>query len=159
MVVEDIKSNSVEEKFCKPLDKEYADLPLLYNQFEVFMSLLTMSDEDVDEIYEKAPGLIMIIKSRLNRLSYDLDKKTQVMLSFIVETPGDAVMYVYYLAYKAKQKNKDIITFDDFVDIFPMGYFRKQQLDKAWDSQKIGGANLLDYSEASESLNQNKDDK
>ena len=158
MTVEEIQSNTVEEIFCKPLDKEYADLPLLYDQFEVFMSLLTMSDEDVDEIYTKGSGMLYLIKSRLKHLDYDLDKKTQIMLSFIVETPGDAVMYVYYLAYKAKQKNKDIITFDDFVDIFPMGYFRKKQLDEAWEAQKIDGANLLDYSEASESLNQNKDE-
>jgi len=157
MTVEDIKSNSVEEIFCKPLDKEYANLPLLYDQFEIFVSLLTMLDEDVDEIYTKGSGMLYLIKSRLKHLDYGLDKKTQIMLSFIVETPGDAIMYIYYLAYKAKQDDKDIITFDNFVDIFPMGYFTKQQLDEAWKAQKIGGANLLDYSEASESLNQNKD--
>ena len=70
-----------------------------------------------------------------------------------MDTPGDAVMYIYYLAYKAKEKNKDIITFNDFVDIFPMGYFSKKQLEEAWDAQKIGGQNLLDYPEASISLN------
>ena len=62
-------------------------------------------------------------------------------------------MYIYYLAFEAKQKSKDVITFDDFVDIFPMGYFSKKQLDDAWDAQKIGGQNLLDYPEASISLN------
>ena len=49
-----------------------------------------------------------LIKGRLESLKYTLDKKTQIILSFIVETPGDAVMYIYYLAYKAKQRNKDI---------------------------------------------------
>jgi len=34
-----------------------------------------------------------------------------------------------------------------------MGYFNKKQLDQAWDAQKIGGQNLLDYPEASISIN------
>jgi len=153
--MEDIKlqPTDVEEKFCKLLDGMSANLPLSPDQFRVFMTLLTIDDKEVEDLYEKTGGIRMIIEGRLGALNYTLDKKTQIMLSFIAETPGDAVMYVYYLAYKAKDKNKDIITFDDFVDIFPMGYFTKKQLDDAWDAQKIGGQNLLDYPEASMSLN------
>ena len=40
-----------------------------------------MSDEDVDEIYTKGVGMLYLIKGRLKHLSYDLDKKTQIMLS------------------------------------------------------------------------------
>ncbi len=153
--MEDIKlqPTDVEEKFCKLLDEMGANLPLSPDQFTVFLTLLSIEDKEVEDLYEKTGGIRMIIEGRLGALKYTLDKKTQIMLSFIAQTPGDAVMYVYYLAYKAKQRNKDIITFDDFVDIFPMGYFSKSQLDKAWDAQKRKGQNLLDYPEASISLN------
>jgi len=153
--MEDIKlqPTDVEEKFCKLLDKMSANVPLSPDQFGLFITLLSIEDKEVDELYEKIPPMGHLIKGRLESLKYTLDKKTQIILSFIVDTPGDAVMYIYYLAYKAKEKNKDIITFNDFVDIFPMGYFSKKQLEEAWDAQKIGGQNLLDYPEASISLN------
>jgi len=148
-----IDPNAVEEKFCKLLDKMGANVPLSPDQFGLFITLLSIEDKEIEELYEKIPPMGHLIKGRLESLKYTLDKKTQIILSFIVDTPGDAVMYIYYLAYKAKQRNKDIITFDDFVDIFPMGYFSKKQLVKAWDAQKIEGQNLLDYPEASISLN------
>ena len=148
-----LQPTDVEEKFCKFLDKMDATVPLNGDQFGIFMTLLSIEDREVEELYEKIPPIGYIIKGRLESLKYTLDKKTQLMLSFIVNTPGDAVLYIYYIAYKAKEKNKDIITFDDFVDIFPMGYFSKKQLDEAWEVQKIEGQNLLDYPEASISLN------
>jgi hypothetical protein len=148
-----LQPTDVEEKFCKILDKMDANIPLSPDQFGLFITLLSIEDRELEELYEKIPPMGHLIKGRLESLKYTLDKKTQIILSFIVDTPGDAVMYIYYLAYKAKQRNKDIITFDDFVDIFPMGYFSKSQLDKAWDAQKRKGQNLLDYPEASISLN------
>jgi hypothetical protein len=148
-----LQPTDVEEKFCKLLDKMDANIPLSPDQFGLFITLLSIEDRELEELYEKIPPMGHLIKGRLESLKYTLDKKTQIILSFIVDTPGDAVMYIYYLAYKAKQRDKDIITFDDFVDIFPMGYFSKSQLDKAWDAQKRKGQNLLDYPEASISLN------
>jgi len=148
-----LQPTDVEEKFCKILDKMDANIPLSPDQFGLFITLLSIEDRELEELYEKIPPMGHLIKGRLESLKYTLDKKTQIILSFIVDTPGDAVMYIYYLAYKAKQRDKDIITFDDFVDIFPMGYFSKSQLDKAWDAQKRKGQNLLDYPEASISLN------
>jgi len=151
-----LQPTDVEEKFCKLLDEMYPSIPLNQDQFMIFMVLMDIKEDDdrLDKLYTASgnPRLQMII-GRLKSLDYTLDEKTQIMLSFIAQTPGDIVMYIYYLAYKAKQKNKDIITFDDFVDIFPMGYFSKKQLDEAWDAQKIEGQNLLDYAEASISLN------
>tara|TARA_R110000824_G_scaffold312441_4_gene499493 strand:- start:982 stop:1449 length:468 start_codon:yes stop_codon:yes gene_type:complete len=148
------KSNAVEEQFCKLLDEMDPVVPLDMDQFKVFMGLLTMEEKEINEIYEKGSGMLALIKGRLESLSYKMDPKTQLMLSFICHTPGDAVMYIYYLAYKAKEIKKEFIDFDDFVNIFPMGYFSKSQLDKAWVAQKIGGSNLLDDSDASLSLNE-----
>ena len=149
-----IKPNAIEEQFCKLLDEMDPVVPLDVDQFKVFIGLLTMEEKEINEIYEKGGGMLALIKGRLESLSYNLDLKTQIILSFICHTPGDAVMYIYYLAYKAKEIKKDFIDFDDFVNIFPMGYFSKPQLDQAWESQKIGGSNLLDDSSASSSLNE-----
>ena len=149
-----IEPNAVEEKFCKLLDGMRPNVPLNRDQFLIFMVLLDIEKDKLDELYNSDGNpMLQLIRGRLEALPYTLDEKTQIMLSFITNTPGDAVMYIYYLAYKAKQRNKDIITFDDFVDIFPMGYFSKKQLNEAWDAQKIEGQNLLDYPEASISLN------
>lgn len=148
-----IKPTEVEEQFCKLLDEMDPVVPLDVDQFQVFMGLLTMEEKEINEIYEKGSGMLALIKGRLESLSYTLDPKTQLMLSFICHTPGDAVMYIYYLAYKAKEINKKMLDFDDFINIFPMGYYSKPQLDKAWEAQKRGGHNLLDDPEASISLN------
>ena len=83
------------------------------------------------------------------------------MISVLCETPGEAVMYVYYLLYKAKQLGlKNGITFNDLGEkIFPFGFFTKKTLDFYWDEQKVkkntessGSDNLLDYKTASMSL-------
>jgi hypothetical protein len=149
-----IEPNAVEEKFCKILDGMRPDIPLNRDQFQIFIILMDIDKDKLEELYNSNGNpMLQLIRGRLEALTYDIDKKTQIMLSFITHTPGDAVMYIYYLAYKAKQRNKDIITFDDFIVIFPMGYFSKKQLDEAWDAQKIEGQNLLDYPEASISLN------
>ena len=154
MTEKTLEPTAVEEKFCKLLEGMNPTTPLNVDQFKIFIALLTIDKEKLNELYnaDGNPSL-QLIKGRLESLHYTLDEKTQIMLSFIAQTPGDIVMYIYYLAYKAKQKNKNVITFDDFVDIFPMGYFSKTQLDEAWDAQKIKGQNLLDYPEASISLN------
>ena len=96
-----IKSTTVEDQFCKLLDEMDPVTPLDVDQFKVFMGLLTMEDKEIMEIYEKGSGMLALIKGRLEYLSYTLDPRTQIMLSFICKTPGDAVMYIYYLAYNA----------------------------------------------------------
>ena len=149
-----IKPTTVEDQFCKLLDEMDPTTPLNVDQFKVFMALLTMDEKEINEMYEKSMGMVALIKGRLESLTYNLDHKTQIMLSFICTTPGDAVMYIYYLASKAKEIKKEFIDFDDFINIFPMGYYSKTQLDKAWDAQKIGGSNLLDDPTASLSLNE-----
>ena len=80
---EKINPTDVEEKFCKHLDEIDPVTPLDIDQFKVFMGMLSMGEVEINEVYEKNRGIGDIIKGRLESLSYTLDKKTQIMLSFI----------------------------------------------------------------------------
>jgi hypothetical protein len=120
-------------------------------------------DEMYDEIY-KASYLVKILVDRAEYVGLKIDKKTSIMLGILCKSPGQAVMYVYYLMYKAKNLKKEEITFDTLCqDIFPLGFFTEETLNYYWDEQKVkkdpsrsGSDNLLDYSEAAKSLIQMK---
>ena len=71
MKKDNFKPTDVEEKFCKHLDNLDPVTPLDLQQFNIFMGLLTMSEEEINEVYEKNRGMGEIIKGRLNNLSYN----------------------------------------------------------------------------------------
>jgi hypothetical protein len=103
--------------------------------------------------------LLAVFESRLNHIGCKIDKASRLLLSLSCSTPGAAVMYTYYIAYKMKQEGIDELSLDRLcVDIFPVGFFSEDSLHEYWDKQKVnpgknpGGDNLLDYSKASESL-------
>ena len=47
-----LQPNDVEEKFCKLLDKMGATVPLSPDQFGLFITLLSIEDREVEELYE-----------------------------------------------------------------------------------------------------------
>jgi hypothetical protein len=80
-------------------------------------------------------------------------------MSLSFSTPGDAVMYTYYIAYKMKELGISDLSIEQLcVNVFPFGFFSEDSLHEYWDKQKVnpgknpGGDNLLDYPKASESL-------
>lgn len=157
------QENSVEIYFCKPLDEKGDKRQLTEDESRIFMILMMISDDEVSKMYEeiqKASFISKIITSRAEYAGLKMDKKTAIMLSIICQTPGEAVMYVYYLLYKAKQLGVKEIDFETLgKSIFPWGFFSEETLNLFWDEQKIkkkntdpGTDNLLDYSNASSSL-------
>ena len=89
-----------------------------------------------------------------------MNKKTMIMISCICSSPGEAVMYVYYLLYKTKKLGLKELSFEKMsMEIFPFGFFANDTLSYYWDTQKLnrdvkdrGSDNLLDYPDAMESL-------
>jgi hypothetical protein len=156
-------SNSVEILFCQELEKTGKINPLGEEMMKILITLVTRKDS-IDEIYndvKKKTALIAILEDRLGTMNRELDKGAALFIGLSCETPGDSVMYAYYLAHKMKQNGiGKILELEKLcMDIFPNGLFEKESLDEIWDKQKVsrgegvsGSDNLLDYRKASESL-------
>ena len=154
--------DSVEMIFCKPLDENGIRKGLDQQQMEILITLLQLPQDKIDEMYDDIKSkhwLLAIFESRLNHIGCKIDKASRLLLSLSCSSPGDLVMYTYYIAYKMKQEGIDELSLDRLcVDIFPVGFFSEDSLHEYWDKQKVnpekntGGDNLLDYPKASESL-------
>jgi len=155
--------NSIETIFCEGLKKE-VKIPLTDEQMKMLLNLIVMDEKDAQKLYDelcKSFYLTKILEDRLKSTGRELDKAALAFVSLCCTTPGEAVMYAYYIASQMKSKGLaqkiDLQTL--CMEIFPIGIFSKESLEKAWDAQKVererGSDNLLDYSKASESLNYN----
>lgn len=104
--------------------------------------------------------LVAIFLGRLNKMTtLKISVECIIFMSLILETPGQSVMYAYYLMKKLPENtfiDSDVL----FRDIFPWGFISTEDLNKFWDIQKVKadddvskltcvGAhdNLLDYVE------------
>lgn len=158
------KEDSIENLFCKVLEKENKIEAMQAHQSEMMIALITTKeDSDIESMYKELNKMIFFLpvtKARMENLGYTIDRKTEMMIAIVSETVGTAVMYAYYLSYKAKMLGLKKITFKDLCEkIFPFGFFSRKAMDNIWDAQKVnrgdnqmGSDNLLDYAEASRSL-------
>lgn len=154
--------DSVEMVFCKPLDENGVRKELDEQQIKILITLLHLSPDKIDEMYDDIKSkhwILGILAGRLDHIDCKLDKASRLLISLSCSIPGAAVMYTYYIAYKMKQEGIDELSLDRLcVDIFPAGFFSEDSLHEYWDKQKVnsgknlGGDNLLDYPKASESL-------
>lgn len=151
--------NAVESIFCEKMGSGKIE-PLSEDMTKILVTLI-MSDL-IDEIHKDVASKtihLKILEDRLKSMGKDIGKAAAVFVSLACETPGEAVMYSYYISYKMKQLglgnsiDLDILC----TDIFPRGLFTRETLDEVWDLQKVkrktGSDNLLDYFSASKSLN------
>jgi hypothetical protein len=154
--------DSVEMIFCKPLDEDGVRKGLDETQQQIIIKLLQFSQSEIDEMYDDIKsqhGILSILEGRLVSINCKIDKASRILISLSCSTPGEAVMYTYYIAYMMKKKNISDLSLDRlFIDVFHAGFFSAESLYEYWSKQKVnqgkiqGGDNLLDYSKASESL-------
>ena len=154
--------DSIEKLFCKPLDEEGEKIGLNDTQIQIITLAMVSPKSKTAEMFEKMKGeysILSILENRLKSIRCEVDKGVMMLMAFCCKSPGEAVMYTYYIAYKMKQqgiKKLDIETL--CLEVFPKGFFSAETLEKYWYSQKVdnrgkkGGDNLLDYAKASESL-------
>ena len=136
-----------------PLDKETMSL---------LVSLIMTPGEDekmksvISDVF-----ILKIIQKRIEVcMSYTMDDRSMIFLGYVAESPGMAIMYLYYLARWAKNNDCKRITLEIMCErIFPWGCPSKEDLHKVWDEQKVhreigqsGTDNLLDYPKAALSL-------
>lgn len=155
------KPDSIEKLFCEkfeklkshPLDEETAKFLMILG----FSSKTLLSDIANVEV----PFLCQLISKRI-LVSFDYtieDDRAIVILSQVAQTPGKAVMYLWYLQYYCKKNNiKSIDLTILCTRIFPNGFPSNEDLSELWKSQKINKSrkedsdNLLDYQSAGESI-------
>lgn len=153
---------AVEVIVCKPIDR----LNKSYND-EDLKKLCTVFAADVkNEMKEELKDFIdknflpQVIKKRIAAcVKYIMDDKGICLLSYVAQSPGNAVMLIYYLAYWGRVHNKKEINFYTMcMDIFPTGFPSQEDLTVIWDKQKVktggmhGSDNLVDYVGAAKSL-------
>jgi len=154
--------DSVEMIFCKPLDEDGVRKGLDETQQQIIIKLLQLSQSEIDEMYDDIKsqyGILSILEGRLDSINCKIDKASRILISLSCSSPGEAVMYTYYIAYMMKKKDLSDLSLDRlFIDVFHVGFFSVESLYEYWSKQKVnqgkiqGGDNLLDYSKASESL-------
>jgi hypothetical protein len=154
--------DSIEMLFCKPLSENGKIEKATENQMKIILFAMTSTPREIDEVYESIKNeymILPILADRLKNLGCIVDKASQILISMSCQTPGEAVMYSFYLAYKAKELGLDSLTIEKIcTDIFPTGFFTRETLKDHWDIQKVktdnreGSDNLLDYKQASLSI-------
>lgn len=122
--------------------------------FNILMSddpNLTCDIDEIDkstEVYETMKPLInafqaQVFLKRLKALTtLKMSLGALIILMFHMESAGNAVMYAWYLQYKLPENT--LITVDTFADVFPFGFFSKEQLNTIWNAQKDSNGNIID---------------
>lgn len=129
------------------------------NNFDIPLNELSKDSEEYQHfkpIIESFFAQIFI--KRLEYLtSLKISLGALIILSYHMDNPARAVMYLYYL--HLKYKTNATITCSNLCEVFPNGFFSDKQLDIIWDGQKaieserkgytcIGAPdNMLDYVE------------
>lgn len=154
--------DSIENLFCKPLDEGGERIGLDDIQIQIITLAMVSSREKTNYMYEKLKGenyLSLILEDRLKSIDCKTDNGVKILITYSCKSPGEVVMYTYYLVYKMKELGIESLDMETLcLKIFPKGFFSSETLEKYWYLQKVdnrgkkGGDNLLDYNKAAESL-------
>lgn len=158
--------DAIERLFCVPFS-ELRQWPMDEETSKLF---LTVHLDSLDgggliakwKTNEEAWFIPAIIQGRGKWLGIDICDHAAAILSLMCDTPGTAVMYAHYVAYKAKLAGvKEIDTEFISTSPFPMGFPSDKDMHELWNAQKVectderkGSDNLLDYSSANVSISQ-----
>jgi hypothetical protein len=151
---------AVEKHFCQKMATENP-VPLSEEITKLLFTLFMAESQDIEKFYQEAvkqTPMIRILEDRVSLTGRALEKDAALFTGLCCQTPGEAVMYAYFISYQMKNagmgKNLDLRALCE--NVFPMGMLSRDALERVWDSQKVkrtsGSDNLLDYQEASKSL-------
>lgn len=98
--------------------------------------------------HAKGDGAMSVLFSRLAQTGESYDLAVCAFLGAIAQTFGEAVLYAYMLARAQWDLGRtvDMATFG--LEVTGMGLPSEETMRKAWEQQKIGGANWLDTPDA-----------
>lgn len=152
-------STIIEREVCKKmhsLTREPADDELMGTLIRLYFT------EGLKIPDKEKPFLFQIIEKRLQHcftIKIE-DHRLILFLCVLAESPGSAIMYLWYLQYWCFINEVKELNLELFCEkIFPMGFFTKSDLSKIWDLQKVsitrdehGSDNLVDYASAGMSI-------
>lgn len=148
-----LSPDAIENIVCKPMEK-LKRFPMDQDTTGVFVQLCLMPKEFSIPEKEK-PFLYSVIEKRIEHCYTFTIKDARLILAIAMlsETPGSAVLYLWYLQYWCKQNDVKELSLDQFCsDVFPFGFPSKDDLHTIWNSQKIAGKdqsyNLVDRSQS-----------
>lgn len=138
----------------KKWSKGFLDLPtepMSRGLSGVFIQCSMAESQNLPAIPEVAKTFqYQVIEKRSEAVGLKMTDALKMLLSAIVASPGEAVMYVYALLYIQQVEKLSKVDIDAFSIAFPMGFPPESELHKAWDAQKIKGRNMLDMLTADE---------
>lgn len=149
--------SEIVEKVCLPIEK--ARKHELDKELTEFLILLYTKQDGpiIDSIPpDEVPFLINVILKRIKGC-YTFtcnDHRVILFLASAAETPGTAVMFLWYIQYwcftnKVKEINLELLA----MRIFPYGFPSKTDLQTIWAGQKTSeGKNLVDINLAGNSI-------
>lgn len=130
------------EEWCTEFNEAEVE-PMSDNLSKAFLitAMAEMRNGAVPSSLEKS-FIYQVLDKRAEFIGLKLNKYAKVLLTLIADRPGTIVMYLCYL--KSKQDPGTEFTCEQLARTFPMGFPTDKALEKLWDSQKVGGDNLLD---------------
>ncbi len=154
---------AVENLFCIPFSKlKQHEMDSHTSEMFLKLCLASKSTESLPDIPEKEKPFILLMTERAveGRFSFEVcDSTLTTFIALLCKNPGMVIMYLTYLQYECKKRNKPVLDWDEFAMIFASGFPSDQDLHNLWDNTKVkrdpktGGAdNLLDYQSAMESI-------
>ena len=161
------------DRIDKVFENNPPNTPMTKEDMKIFIRFLLDKDDNMSmdinqldkssEIYKHFEPLInsFIAQIFLRRIecmtTLRMSLGALIVLLMYMDSPGNAVMYAYYL--HGKLAPNTLVDLDVFsIKAFPWGVFSKEQLNTIWNAQKrkkdddvskcVGaGDNLLDYIE------------
>ncbi len=110
---------------------------------------------------KEKPFLFQVIEKRITACQTfsTSDFRLILFLATISETPGSAILYLWYIQYWCFSNSVKEIDLDIFCSkIFPNGFLSKTKLQQIWDVQKVvnhpigTSDNLVDYNSCANSI-------
>jgi hypothetical protein len=149
--------NAIENIVCKSMDK-LKHYPMNEDQTKLLMTLHMCQQGTLDIPKEFFVSQIMMARSKSFTFEFE-DNKIPIFFASICQGPGEAMLYLHYLQYKCKELGVKVLDINVLCEkIFPMGFFKNEELMEIWDAQKVersdmgSSDNLVDYMEAARSI-------
>lgn len=143
---------------CEPMHK-FPRVEMDMDLVELFIRISMLSPKKPAIPESEIPFLFKVIEKRMPAC-YTFkcdDYRVIIFLSALAETPGIAILYLWYIQYWCHVNNVEKIDWLIFgTRIFPNGFFDEIYLHGLWKLQKVddgkGERNLVDFASAGQSI-------
>lgn len=131
--------NLIEEFFCVPFEKLQKQ-PMTEETSKIFITMYMSEIEGFNPKIkeEDKPPLYQIIEKRVEHcFQYKLTPQLILFLCQLTQSPGKAIMYLWYFQYYSFKNNIDLISLELIATkMFMMGFPSDSDLSNLWSNCK-----------------------